>query len=135
VQLGAEEVHGEWTTHYRLKLDVDRVSWPDLGDDFPATRDDMSRRLAIKALPNPRPRGVLPAEVWLDEPGRLRRFSHCPRPDKTGKRAWPTTELWDFGGPPSIEDWKTQPVIDPVTMRFPDSEREKISRLRGSQLR
>ncbi len=109
-------VRGAVVERYALKLDVDRIQWPALDRSSPPRND-------------PTPRGVLLAEVWIDELGRLVRFSYCrlgaDRP-KHQKVQWPTTELWDFGVPPQLQDWKSQPVIDPVTWRFPESEREAM---------
>jgi len=58
------------------------------------------------------PRGpaeAFPAEVWLDELGRIRRMS-CSWPHKRrrwwwkrfGPPRWMTTELWEFGAPAEI---------------------------------
>lgn len=63
-------------------------------------------------------RGVIPAEVWLDEHGRLLRFSYCDLPkDHRNHEAvpWRTTEMWGFGLPPELEAWRTQP--DPRTLK------------------
>lgn len=122
---GEEQVRSQPATRYRLKLDLDRIQWPD--------RDRVSRlsqensllgRLLTKALPDPSPTGVLSAQVWIEAAGRLVRYSHSDVPvdhPKHDQAPWITTELWDFGIPPLLQDWKTQPVIDPVTLQFPQT--------------
>jgi hypothetical protein len=130
VMVGREQVRGEPATRYTLQLDVDRVQWPDLDRRSAAAKHDSRiERILVNVAPDPTPKGILPAEVWVDESGRLVRFSYRPLPlehPKHSKAPWITTELWDFGIPPPLEDWTTQPVIDPVTLHFPDSEREAM---------
>jgi hypothetical protein len=129
-ELGPADVRGEPTTHHTLKLDVDRVHWPDPGrNSLAAKTHSRVDRLLIKVASDPRPKGVLPAHAWVDRSGRLVRFSHCLLPandPKHPKALWPTTELWEFGIPPQLQDWESQPVIDPDTLSFPQSEREAM---------
>jgi hypothetical protein len=129
-EAGRDQVRGEPTTRYTLKLDVDRVQWPEPNRSSEATKPDSRiQQILINLAPDSTPKGILPAEVWVDESGRLVRFSYCPLPSehpKHSKAPWTTTELWDFGIPPQLADWTTQPVIDPVTLHFPDSEREAM---------
>ena len=130
VEQDHQDVRGEHTTHYALKLDVDRLTWPE-PDRSAAAAFDNSRlaRLAIKTLPDPTPKGILPAEIWLDERGRLVRFSYqAIRAPTHDKALWPTTELWDFGVPPQLQDWEHQSVIDPLTLQFPETDREMTRR-------
>jgi hypothetical protein len=57
------------------------------------------------------------------------RYSHSDVPvdhPKHEQAPWITTELWDFGIPPLLHDWKTQPVIDPVTLQFAQTEAKLI---------
>jgi hypothetical protein len=118
IEDGRFVVRGEPTIHYTLKLDVDQIDWPDLPD---ALLEDMRSHLRPgRSLPDLRPTGVLSAEAWIDEAERVRRFSHLTWPALHRDASWIATELWDFGGPPSIGDWKTQPVIDPVTLDLPE---------------
>ena len=127
---GEEEVRGQTTTRYRLRLDADRIQWPQL--DSNAHRPpagSMIRRLLSKALPNPTPTGILSAEVWVDSTGRLVRYHHNDVPGdhpRHSQAPWTRTELWDFGVPPPLHDRTTQPVIDPQTLQFPESEAELI---------
>jgi hypothetical protein len=130
VESGREQVRGEPATRYALKLDVGRIEWPEPNlSSESAKPDSRIERMLMNIAPDPTPKGILPAEVWLDEPGRLVRFSYRPVPSdhpKHRKVPWTTTELWDFGIPPQLEDWTSQPVIDPVTLDFPNSEREAM---------
>jgi hypothetical protein len=120
VEKGGEDVCDLPTTRYALTIDCDRIDWPKPKRAPKAPLD--RRRLAcwtIDKAYNPRPSGVVRAEVWIAESGRLVRFSHGPHPVAhltLGRMSWPTTELWDFGVPPRLQSWKTQPVIDPVTL-------------------
>lgn len=134
IEDGEEQVRGQASTRYRLTLDVDRIQWPE-PDALSAHGSSLFARLVTRALPDLTPRGILSAEVWIDSAGRLVRYSHSDAPAAHPKHArapWITTELWDFGIPPPLSDWKTQPVIDPLTLQFPKSEAEFI-RLAGSK--
>lgn len=102
------------TTHYALKLDVDRLDWPE--PDWGQTQ--FRKNALVPSLV--RPQGTVPAEIWIDGTGRLRRFSYRTTTPKRSQAFWPTTELWDFGAPRPVEDWRTQPAIDPVKMAYPD---------------
>jgi len=132
IEEGQEEVRSQPTTRYRLKLDLDRIQWP---EPDPTLHHSLVGRLVSRALPDPTPRGILSAAAWIDAAGRLLRYSHSDVPadhPKHAQAAWITTELWDFGIPPLLSDWKTQAVIDPLTLQFPDTEAELI-RLAGSK--
>jgi hypothetical protein len=117
--LGEEMVRGAHTDHFALELQFDRADWPKPPRDAVAAGgNSLLARLAIKTLPDPRPHGLVLAEVWIDASGLLRRFS-LSGPGVSGTPAdafWLTTELWDFGGPPPIGDRLSQPVIDPITL-------------------
>lgn len=131
---GTGTVREAKTTHYRLELDVDQIQWPEIDRSADAAKDQaLASRIAVRTLPDVRPTGRLHAEAWLDDAGRLRRFSYAPGQHGRQSR-WITTDIWDFGGPPTIMDWTAQAVIDPVTMAFPDSERDAMElRLRPPQ--
>jgi hypothetical protein len=119
--LGEEEVRGVPTSRFGLTLKFDRTDWPKPDRGASAARDNsLLSRLSVKTLPDPRPHGVVLAEVWIDEEGRLRRFSWTETPSGRRRPAvlhWQTTQLWDFGGPPAIADRNSQQVIDPTTMQ------------------
>jgi hypothetical protein len=127
---GEEEVRGQTTTRYRLKLDADRIEWsePDRNAHSPLSSSVVGRLLS-RALSGPTPAGILSAEVWVDRAGRLVRYRHndvAENHPKHRQAPWTTTELWDFGIPPALHDRTTQPVIDPLTLQFPESEAELI---------
>lgn len=118
--LGSELVRGVPAVRYELTLDVDDVPWPASDRGLRGRRQPPRIEWLIgKLAPSPsRRRGVIPAEVWIDEPGRFVRFSYCDVPRKYPNHEaipWPTTELWDFGLPPEIQDWRIQP--DPTTLQ------------------
>jgi hypothetical protein len=117
--LGKEEVRGVQSDHFSLTLKFDRTDWPEPPRDAVAAgRSSLLGRVAIKTLPDPRPHGLVLAEIWVDEDGLLRRFSVSGGVvwGNASQAHWLTTEMWDFGGPPPIDDRLSQPVIDPVTL-------------------
>ena len=125
-----DEVRGQPTACCRLRLDVGRVSWPSL-DSTARGRSAVPFLTGLKnvALGDPIPKGIIEAAVWIDRNGRIVRYSHNDAPidhPKHAKTPWITTELWDFGIPQLLSDWKNQPVIDPLTLEFPQSEAELI---------
>lgn len=136
IEDGEEQVRAQTATRYRLKLDMDRVQWPDPDPVSQRSQgNSLVGRLLNKALPDPRPAGVLSAYVWIDVAGRLVRYSHSDVPadqPKHEQAPWITTELWDFGIPPPLSNWKTQPVIDPVTLQFPETEAELMRKAKST---
>jgi hypothetical protein len=136
IEDGEEKVRSQASIRYRLKLDVDRIQWPEPDPDAAAPhRSSLFGRVVSRALPDPAPKGIFSAEVWIDRAGRLVRYSHSEVSVAHPKHAdalWITTELWDFAVPPPLSDWKAQPVIDPLTLQFPQTEAEFI-RLAGSK--
>jgi hypothetical protein len=135
IDIGEDEVRGSPATRYRVTLDVDRIHWPD-PDDAAGSRDVSSlvRFVRNKVLPDPTPKGILSAEVWIDRAGRLVRFSHNDLPvghPKYQRAPWVTADMWDFGVPPPLTDWTTQRVIDPITLQFPDTERDPAPTRQG----
>jgi len=109
---------GETTRRCTVEIDLDRVDWPPAGrGEATGAAGSLLGRLLAKALPDSTPKGVVAADLWVDGAGRLSRFSYgWMAPKEMPKDAWLTTELWDFGGPPSILDCRAQPVIDPTTL-------------------
>jgi hypothetical protein len=91
--VGRELVRGVATEHVRAWVDVAKVA------------SCSPERLSFPR----RPAEAFPAEVWLDELGRIRRMS-CSWPHKRrrwwwkrfGPPRWMTTELWEFGAPAEI---------------------------------
>lgn len=132
---GEEEVRGQATTRYQLKVDVERIHWSqsDRGARTPFGRSVVGRLLGTLP-PDQRPQGILSAEVWIDREGRLVRYSHSDVPVDHPKHAqapWTAVELWDFGIPPALNDSNTQAVIDPVTLQFPESEADFIRSMKA----
>jgi hypothetical protein len=119
--LGAEEVRGVPARHAALVLEVDPSVWPQPNPPEPAGGPlKLVWPLVAKTrFIDPQPGGRLPAEVWIDQQGRLRRVGWTigNARMKASVDVWMTTELWDFGGPAAIPDRFTQPVVDPVTMK------------------
>jgi hypothetical protein len=117
-ELGRGLVREAPAEHFDLKLDVDHIPWPQSQGSFRGPqRPGISRILNKLAPPRGHERGVISAEVWIDDHGRLVRFSFCDAPKDHPSYAampWYTTELWDFGVPREIGDWRTLP--DPATL-------------------
>jgi hypothetical protein len=95
VEVGEEDVHGVSTTRYRLTIDLAVVTGDERG-----LEQSIGWRLRTLFL---RERTVwrrhLPAEMWLDDDGRVRRMSSLPIPPEVPgpTRLWAITELTDFG--------------------------------------
>jgi hypothetical protein len=86
VEVGTGDVRGTPTRHLRLTIDLGRAD---------------EQLTAGIVTPGPRSfrslRG-LPAEVWIDEQGLIRRMSYQSESGIEGRGEWwQTTELWDFG--------------------------------------
>ena len=117
-ELDREVVREAPAEHYDLKLDVDHIPWPQSEGSFRGPqRPGISRILNKLTPPRSLQRGVIPAEVWIDDHGWLVRFSFCDMPKDHPSYAampWYTTELWDFGVPSEIGDWGTLPA--PATL-------------------
>jgi hypothetical protein len=136
-ELGREPVHGVSADHYELTLDVNHIPRPQSGVDSGKHRPRLARLTTRLVPPRSIQRGVIPAEVWLDEHGRLVRFSHSDLPREYRNHdalPWTTTELWGFRLPPQIQDWRTQ--ADPSTST-PHSKRrsEDPAHLGGARLK
>jgi hypothetical protein len=115
---GEEGVRGVPTRHLSLRLRLDKATWPKPPRPASAAGGrSLLDRLGAAVVRDPRPHGETLAEVWIDNDGKLRRFSWaCTGPKARVPDRWTTTELWDFGVPPPIADLKSQPVIDPITL-------------------
>jgi hypothetical protein len=96
-EVGSEQVRGEPTTHYRGTLD-------------PAVAlEKMGGALLDAAGPALADVEALPFEVWIDDDGRLRRFTvtaELPASPQTGGvpvTSTTTLELYDFGADVQVE--------------------------------
>ena len=115
---GHEIVHGAPADHYETTLDVDHIPWPQPGVYSGKHRPRLVRLTRRIVPPKSMRRGVIPADVWLDGHGRLVRFSYSDVSKEHRNHdavPWRTTELWGFGLPPEIEDWRSE--ADPSTLK------------------
>ncbi len=115
---GRELVHGLPAERYEITLDVDHIPWPEPGVYSGKHRPRLVRLTRRIAPPKSMQRGVIPAEVWLDGHGRLARFSYSDVSKEHRNHdavPWRTIELWGFGLPTEIEDWRSEP--DPSTLK------------------
>jgi hypothetical protein len=95
VELGEEDVHGVSATRYRLTIDLAVVTGDERG-----LEQSIGWRLRTLFLREQTVwRRHLPAEVWLDDDGRVRRVSSLAIPPEVAgpTRLWTITELTDFG--------------------------------------
>jgi hypothetical protein len=88
-EVGEESVRGADTTHYRGTVDLRKAS-ASLPPESQRSVED-----AIASLGT----STLPADVWVDDEGRIRRLSFSADPDGTGPNPGGTVEieLFDFG--------------------------------------
>lgn len=111
VQVGAEEVRGAPTTHYKASIDVDKAL-----EEVPQESRESLQRIFEQAGAK-----TVPTEVWLDQEGLLRRqkitmdFSNAKGTAAAGGQA-PTgmvidLQLYDFGTDIDVEP----PPADQVT--------------------
>jgi hypothetical protein len=104
-EVGREEVRGVPTTRYRL------------GIDLAAADEQLPRGITAPGPRLYRSLRALPAEVWIDDEGRIRRMSY-----EHGERRdyWQTTELWDFGLDVEIQVPAEDEMIVPSPAVEPD---------------
>jgi hypothetical protein len=99
-EVGEEDVRGTTTTHYRTRIDMQKVVDAMSADKRPASADQM---IAI---------GEVPVEVWLDDQDRPRRQRmEITLPDGAGTMTI-TIEAFDFGKPVKIELPPADQVVD-----------------------
>ena len=94
-KVGSEKQRGEDTTHYRGTMDL-RKATASLPPDAQKGVED-----AIASLGT----STLPADMWIDHDGRIRKLSFSTDPDGSGP-AQPGTvevELFDFGTPVDVQ--------------------------------
>jgi hypothetical protein len=112
--IGPDTVDGAKTTHYQVTLDLDKAT----------QGQDAQTQQATQALEKELGTHTLPAQVWLDDQGRLRKFTvdetltgAMPGNDSTAaKPTGPihfqfTATLTDFGTPVNV----TAPAADQTT--------------------
>ncbi len=111
-EIGTETLRGEETTHYRTTIDAEAM----------IEGADESAREEARKLAEILGDQSIPADVWLDEEGRMRKMSYSVDPSKmklsepipdemAGARLEFTFELYDFGTPVDV----TIPPADQTT--------------------
>jgi hypothetical protein len=100
--VGHDEVRGVETTHYHATIDLERAL-----DKLPAAQRDRAAR-AMQELGT----GSVPADVWIDAQGRLRKLTMTLDATTEGTHVGAVTmELYDFGTPVDVQ----APPADQVT--------------------
>jgi hypothetical protein len=94
-EVGSEDVRGVATTHYRAKVDLDKVA-----DQVPAAARE-SVRASIRSLEQSLGTHELPVDVWVDAQNRVRRFSQHLTV-ALGGDVDVTVDFFDFGTPVSV---------------------------------
>jgi hypothetical protein len=107
-ELGTEKVRGVDTSHFRLRIDMNKVA-----EQAPEAARDSYRAL-IQMLKSP----VIPAEVWVDGQGLLRKMtftetiSSGPGAAQGEVTVQMTMEYYDFGVPVDIMLPPESEVVD-----------------------
>jgi hypothetical protein len=102
VEIGPENVRGVPATRYRLTVDLARADAA-----LPAG-------LSVPSGPY-RSLSRLPAEVWLDAAGLVRRISVSPEPTAAADaQVWSIVELWDFGVAADITPPRPDEILAPA---------------------
>jgi hypothetical protein len=94
-EVGEEDVRGVPTTHYRAKVDLDKVAEqapPKLRKAFRASIQSLKRGIAS---------GEIPVDVWVDEQNRVRRLQEHLTVAGGGRIAF-SVDFFDFGTPVSV---------------------------------
>jgi hypothetical protein len=94
-EVGSEDVRGVPTTHYRAKVDLDKVA-----DQAPANVRD-ALRTSIQSLERRLGSHELPIDVWVDSENRVRRVAEHLTVALGGSVDF-TVDLYDFGTPVSV---------------------------------
>ena len=105
-EVGHEDVRGVATTHYRAKVDLDKVA-----DQAPANVRE-TFRTSIQALERGLGTHELPVDVWVDSKNLVRRFSQHLTVASGGKVDF-TVDFFDFGTPVSVQ---TPPASDTIDL-------------------
>ena len=106
--VGAEELHGVETTHYRAHLDPDDLARQ--ANERQADAASLFDRLSAQS-------GVtdVPLDVWIDADGLVRKLAFdLDAPDTAGQTGHVSLafELWDYGEPVEIEVPPASQVAD-----------------------
>lgn len=105
---GDEKVRGVDTTHYELTVDLEHVA-----DNAPP-RLRARLRSATKQIIRITGQREVPAEVWVDDQGLIRRISTSQKIPLQGRKSdmTVTTELFDFGTSVSVKPPAASQVTD-----------------------
>lgn len=114
-ETGTADVRGAPVTHFRLTIDLEAAdAGLETGIIAPGPRAYRSLR-------------ELPAEVWIDDRGLIRRMSYLSSFGSAGDHDyWHTTEIWDFGVDVQISVPAAHELIAPsgaTDHRAPENER------------
>jgi hypothetical protein len=104
-KVGAETVRGVETTHYRAKVDLDKVAAqapPNLRKTF---------RASIQSLKQSLGSSTVPVDVWVDRDDLVRRLSEHLDVKGSGKVDF-SVDFYDFGAPVSISPPPASATLD-----------------------
>jgi hypothetical protein len=101
-RVGTERVRGTRTTRYRVTIDVEQaVAYA------PEDRRDEVRR-GVGSLGS----GTIPADVWIDNKGRLRKEKLHVAGSSTRNKGSVAFEYFDLGAPSNVEEPPASEVVD-----------------------
>ncbi|HEY4396648.1 MAG TPA: LppX_LprAFG lipoprotein, partial [Acidimicrobiia bacterium] len=101
-RIGSEKVRGTRTTHYRVTIDADQAV-----NSAPEARRDEVRN-SIGALGSKK----VPADVWIDSKGRLRKVRLHVAGSSTTSKGSVSFEFFDLGAQVSVDAPSADEVID-----------------------
>jgi len=108
-EVGTEQVRGAGTTHYKATIDLRKAA----EQQGSATRKQVETLVEQSQVPS------FPADVWIDDQGRLRKMQYTlrMRPKDAGQQqvggtVKSTIELFDFGAAASVEAPPADQVAD-----------------------
>ncbi len=103
-EVGTEDVRGVTTSHYRVHLDL------------VVADGEVEAGVAVPDSGPVRWWRRMPAEVWLDMDGRVRRMAFPGRRSRSGP-LWKITEIYEFGIPVPIPQPDPDAVVEPRAVR------------------
>jgi hypothetical protein len=104
-EVGTEDVRGVETTHYRAKVDLDKVA----AQAPPSLRKTF--RASIKSLKDSLGTNTIPVDVWVDGDNLVRRLSEHLTVAGGGKIDF-SVDFYDFGTPVSISPPPASETLD-----------------------
>jgi hypothetical protein len=100
-KVGTDSVQGVNTTHYKVTVDLERAARESSG----STRRSLRRLMQLSGVRK------LPADVWIDGDGYLRKVQYA-QPAGNGRTVRLTMELHDFGRPVAVKPPPASSVVD-----------------------